>query len=77
MRNSMHACRVMKGEMAELPLFAEAVQSDAKKVGIKVNLKNVDYNILFDIGKLFPDNDSKYKDINSLIMTKEVVRLMK
>lgn len=36
---------------AELPLFAEAVQSDAKKVGIKVNLKNVDYNILFDIGK--------------------------
>ena len=36
---------------AELPLFAEAVQADAKKIGIKVNLKNVDYNILFDIGK--------------------------
>lgn len=36
---------------AELPLFAEAVQSDAKKVGIKVNLENVDYNILYDIGK--------------------------
>ena len=32
---------------------------------------------LGDIGKLFPDNDPKYKDINSLIMTKEVVRLMK
>ena len=32
---------------------------------------------LGDIGKLFPDNDPKYKDISSLIMTKEVVRLMK
>lgn len=31
---------------SELPLFAEATQADAKKVGIKVNLKNVDYNIL-------------------------------
>ena len=30
-----------------------------------------------DIGKLFPDNDPKYKDISSLIMTKEVIRLMK
>ena len=30
----------------ELPLFAEATQADAKKVGIKINLKNVDYNIL-------------------------------
>lgn len=29
---------------AELPLFAEATQADAKKVGIKINLKNVDYN---------------------------------
>ena len=35
---------------AELPLFAEATQADAKKVGIKVNLKNVDYNILYNIG---------------------------
>lgn len=35
---------------AELPLFAEATQADAKKVGIKVNLKNVDYNILDGIG---------------------------
>lgn len=41
---------VYYGGRAELPLFAEAVQSDAKKVGIKVNLKSVDYNILFDIG---------------------------
>lgn len=30
----------------ELPLYAEATQADAKKVGIKINLKNVDYNIL-------------------------------
>lgn len=35
---------------AELPLFAEATQADAKQIGIKVNLKNVDYNILYDIG---------------------------
>lgn len=35
---------------AELPLFAEATQADAKKIGIKVNLKNVDYNILDGIG---------------------------
>lgn len=35
---------------AELPLFAEATQSDASGVGIKVNLKNVDYNVLNDIG---------------------------
>lgn len=30
----------------ELPLLAEATQADAKKVGIKINLKNIDYNIL-------------------------------
>lgn len=36
---------------AELPLFAEATQADAKKVGIKVNLKNVDYNVIDGIGK--------------------------
>ncbi len=35
---------------AELPLFAEATQADAKKAGIKVNLKNVDYNVLDGIG---------------------------
>ena len=35
---------------AELPLFAEATQSDAANVGIKVNLKNVDYNVLDGIG---------------------------
>ena len=35
---------------AELPLFAEATQSDAANVGIKVNLKNVDYNVIDGIG---------------------------
>ncbi len=35
---------------AELPLFAEATQADAKKAGIKVNIKNVDYNVLDGIG---------------------------
>ena len=35
---------------AEVPLYAEATQSDAKKVGIKINLKNVDYNVLDGIG---------------------------
>ena len=31
---------------AELPLYAEATQADAKKVGIDVKLKNIDYNVL-------------------------------
>lgn len=35
---------------AELPIFAEATQSDAKKVGIKINLKNVDSNVIHNIG---------------------------
>ena len=41
---------VYYGGRAELPVFAEATQADAKKVGIKVNLKSVDYNILYNIG---------------------------
>lgn len=36
---------------AELPTFAEATQADAKKVGIKINLKAVDYNVLDGISK--------------------------
>lgn len=36
---------------AELPLFAEATQADAKKAGIKINLKNVDYNVLDGISQ--------------------------
>ena len=35
---------------AELPIFAEATQADAKKVGIKINIKAVDYNVLDSIG---------------------------
>lgn len=31
---------------AELPLYAEATQADAKKVGIDIKLQNVDYNVL-------------------------------
>jgi len=31
---------------AELPLFAEATQADAKKIGIDIKLKNIDYNVL-------------------------------
>lgn len=36
---------------AELPLFAEATQADAKKVGFDIKLKNVDYNVLDSIGQ--------------------------
>ena len=32
---------------------------------------------LWDIGKLFPDNDPQYKDIDSSILFKKVVSLMK
>lgn len=30
-----------------------------------------------DIGKLFPDTDNKYKNINSMILLEEVVKIMK
>lgn len=36
---------------AELPLFAEATQADAKKVGMQIKLQNVDYNVLDGIGQ--------------------------
>jgi len=36
---------------SELPLFAEATQADAKKVGINIKLKNVDYNVLDAMGQ--------------------------
>ena len=36
---------------AELPLFAEATCSDARRVGIKINLKNVDYTEIDKIGR--------------------------
>ena len=30
-----------------------------------------------DIGKLFPDNDNKYKDISSLVLLEEVANILK
>lgn len=36
---------------AELPLFAEATLSDARRVGIKINLKNVDYSVVDKTGR--------------------------
>ena len=41
---------VVYNSRAELPLYAEAVQSDMRKIGIDVNIKNVDYNLLDQIG---------------------------
>lgn len=38
------------GGRAELPLFAEATKSDAKQVGIKVNLKKADFSTLLKLG---------------------------
>ncbi|MDO4922324.1 MAG: ABC transporter substrate-binding protein [Phascolarctobacterium sp.] len=35
---------------AELPIFAEATQADAKKAGIKIDINAVDYNVLDGIG---------------------------
>jgi len=37
------------GGLAELPLFAEATQSDARQAGIKVNLKKVDSNSIDEL----------------------------
>lgn len=35
---------------AELPLYAEAVQADLKKLGFDINIKNVDYNLIDQMG---------------------------
>lgn len=51
--------------------------SDADVLVHSINDAIVGALSLGDIGKLFPDTDPKYKNINSLLMTKEVVRLMK
>lgn len=37
---------------AELPLYAEATQADAKKAGIKIKLQNVDAGAMSEIGSL-------------------------
>ena len=41
---------IVYNSRAELPLYAEAVQADAKKVGIDVKVKSVDYNIIDKMG---------------------------
>lgn len=41
---------VVYNSRAELPLYAEAVQADLKKVGFNVNIKNVDYNLIDQMG---------------------------
>ena len=51
---------------AELPIFAEATQADAKKVGIKVNINAVDYNVLDGIG-----TSGKYDLLISNILTEQ------
>lgn len=51
--------------------------SDADVLVHSINDAIIGALCLGDIGKLFPDTDSKYKNISSLLMTKEVIRLMK
>ena len=51
--------------------------SDADCLVHSINDAIIGALALGDIGKLFPDTDPKYKGISSLLMTKEVVRLMK
>ena len=41
---------VVYNSRAELPLYAEAVQSDLKKLGFDINIKTVDYNLVDQIG---------------------------
>lgn len=41
---------VVYNSRAELPLYAEAVQADAKKAGFDVKIKSVDYNLLDKMG---------------------------
>jgi len=41
---------VVYNSRAELPIYAEASQADAKKVGIDIKIKTVDYNLLDKMG---------------------------
>lgn len=41
---------VVYNSRAELPLYAEAVQADMKKIGIDVKIKSVDYNLIDKMG---------------------------
>ena len=42
---------VVYNSRAELPLYAEAVQADLKKVGIDMKIKTVDYNLIDKMGQ--------------------------
>lgn len=41
---------VIYNSRAELPLYAEAVQADLKKLGFDIQIKNVDYNLVDQMG---------------------------
>lgn len=41
---------IVYNSRAELPIYAEAVQADGKKIGFDVKVKTVDYNLLDKIG---------------------------
>ena len=41
---------VVYNSRAELPLYAEAVQADMKKLGVKININSVDYNLIDNMG---------------------------
>lgn len=41
---------VVYNSRAELPLYAEAVQSDMKKLGVEVKINSVDYNLIDQMG---------------------------
>ena len=41
---------VVYNSRAELPIYAEATQADAKKVGFDVKIKTVDYNLIDKMG---------------------------
>ena len=41
---------IVYNSRAELPMYAEAVQADGKKIGFDVKVKTVDYNLLDKIG---------------------------
>jgi len=41
---------VVYNSRAELPLYAEAVQSDLKKIGIDIKINTVDYNLIDNMG---------------------------
>ena len=55
---------VVYNSRAELPLYAEAVQADLKKIGVDVKEKSVDYNLIDKMGQ-----DGDYGMIISNIVT--------